>query len=340
MSAIGIFGFYSWMNFGDDLMARMFADEVIQVGHKPILFFEGNELPEAFAGLEVEGSIKHFVEKCDKIMVGGGGILSAETGRKSPIFYKFRDQTLELVRKAEEMRKPLAAFSVGGNGIGGDIGLHIGIASLLTSRNTEVVTLRLESDSALIEKTGMAYEVGPDIVYSSKLAEQASHKPLNGRKLRIGLNLYDRKPDRIIKKLLNCLPGAIPITVSTGEIERKLVTSDREEIRYEGNLEDYMGKLVSLDLLITCKLHLGITALMHGIPTILFFGPQKAQACYREAGLCQRVIKTRGQAFNLMQRIITRNQEFFSVKQDGDKLNHLRDGSLIHRKVLREWLAR
>lgn len=336
---VGIFGFYSWLNFGDDLMAVLFAEEISRLGHKPILYLgDLSSIPQAFSSYETASNLDDFVNSVDKVVVGGGGILKPENGRSGEIFYCFRNTCLGLTKRAEKTGTQLGAFSIGGDGCGGNIGLHIGIASLITSSRMEVTTLRLAADRPIFTHLDNHVEVHPDVVFASakKMGFGPKAPGIIESRLRVGLNLYDRKPDRVLRRALAALPIISKVEISTGGTTP---LGSKECVSYDGDITRFVEQLKSLDVIITCKLHLGVVAIALGIPTFLFYGPAKARCCYREAGLDVKIIDSAPKMLSLLLKLISAKRASTADLGGQSDIQHLIDGATNHLKLMSTWIG-
>jgi polysaccharide pyruvyl transferase WcaK-like protein len=335
---VGLFGFYSWMNFGDDLMAAMFAAEISRAGHSVVIYIEdGAGVPLSLRDYRVTNSLKEFVEVSDRVVVGGGGLLTPESGTNKKLFYDFRNLCLGLAQGCERLGKPIALFSIGGAGCGGNIGLHLGIASLLTCPRTELITLRLQGDHSLTENLNAKSRVYPDVVFAAARslgAVDGSRREIN-KIHKVGLNLYQRKHERVLRAGLNMIPGLKVTEICTGGGG----PGAGNFLGYDGDIHRFVAGLKEFDCLVTCKLHLGVVAMSLGIPTFLYFGAPKAGSCYREAGLENQIIGSRIGALKFLSKMGANRTSLIPKQEWKSKIDALATGGEGHLEGLSRWLA-
>ncbi len=337
---IGIFGFYSYGNFGDDLMALLFAKHIAEIGHVPLIFFDGSLPPVSLSQFNLESDISKFVEQSHKIIYGGGGILCKERSINSPVYNGFYNNLFRFVNLAEKSEVPLAAFSIGGQGLGNRVGLHVAVSKLLLSEQLEKASLRLKGDEELLKFIEIPYATAPDIVFNSHtLLNEASKEIVkNSRKVKIGINFFNRKKYYIIRKLLAVVPGLELFDVQTG-MKAKQNSSNGSSILYSGDIQNYLQELKGLDLLLTCKLHVGIAAISMGIPAILIFASDKATLCHVEAGVNLLVIKRKRDIWKLFSMLFFKKFESCKIIQFEESVKKLQKDCLNHFHEMDDWIS-
>lgn len=304
---VAIFGFYKYGNFGDDLMAVMFAEKVREMGHEPIVYGLLPAIAHAYAITSVS-HVSELVSEVSCVIVGGGGILTSRAPTPESSFDHYRRDLYELVGLIEEKGLPLGLFSIGGGKVldPGSL-LSLGIARVLFSKQIKKVTLRRAEDRAIFDTLGVETNLYPDIVLAlTDVLPLQSEMKSKSETVKIGVNLYKRKSDQVLLgwlKLLRKFNRRIEIYevdtyLSSSEGGRDTGGEVVEGIRYE-DMGGYLKEIGSLDLLITCKLHVGVVAIAQGVPAVSWGGNHKSHSFYRQlcytAGLVenQRVKRLR-----------------------------------------------
>lgn len=71
---VGLFGYYSYGNLGDNLMAFLLSRHIQNLGHEPVVFTKSPEFMNGW-GVKLSSSVTDLVEQSDVIVFGSGGLL-------------------------------------------------------------------------------------------------------------------------------------------------------------------------------------------------------------------------------------------------------------------------
>ncbi len=286
---VAIWGSYKHGNFGDDLMAVLFARRAAAAGADPVVL----ELDPALArrvGIERASSVDELLDGADLCLMGGGAMLESGVLRWGARAYS-RDLEADLVKlwRGARGRLPIHALSIGGSGRTTPWRLSPAKALLYRSGVVERATVRLPDDVEVLSRCGVPTEHHPDVLLRADRWFRGAGDP-RGERLRVGVNLNRRTG------------GALASAV----VDRARTRDDLEVVFFHSHLpghgQDYellppqegrishhhyedpdetTAALAALDLLVSSKLHLGVTALSFGVPFLSYAGKAKTAAFLR-----------------------------------------------------------
>lgn len=308
MARIGIFGYYQAGNFGDDLMAVMIAKRLSQYGHTPKIFGIDASVANR-VGATSTSSVEGLIEDCDMCVIGGGHWLANYHGLKAGNYQRESDHNLwKLVRLCLSTKTPCSAISIGGDQRGLDRGVRTGFMGFMLSPMFQGATTRLGSDAEFVRHVLVHMESNarddvhdfPDIVFD--VAREFKHELADsrtgakGRKgcLQLGVHLVASSLVLPLWIWAQMHPH-IQITWMHNSVAEKLRFNERFPfIREDAGFHDadpveYLRKLQNMDLLIGCRLHLGIAALALGIPFFAVNAENKTKLALEELG-CDHLI--------------------------------------------------
>jgi len=282
---VGVFGLYSARNFGDDLMALIICKHLESLNINYVLF-SSMDFWQQYGINNTEIQIEAFVDKVDMVVYGGGGILQPNKRARgdSEIF-----PLSPLLDLCQQKSIPVYAISVGGSGVDFDklppISQRLVLeADYITFRNSQD-WIRLKSNS----KSGVFFH---DIVWTTPYFFPNQRK--SKVRKRIGINIYTSgRKGKIFKWIMQFIVKLrqecefIFIHVS-GDRFRAVDLSlynDNCSKRFYSDLSKDIDFISSLDLFITCRLHMGVAAMSFGVPTICLWGSRKAQLLFQDIGL-------------------------------------------------------
>lgn len=303
---VGLIGFYGVGNYGDDLMAHLCADYLVEQGFPCTLLTLGSPGHDSMAtpaferqGILVTRDPDELVRTADIVVWGGGALLvpwNERTFRRR--FPGVAEKLLAVVRRAREQGLVRCAVSVGGNG-GTDPWLTPEYKRLFLD-GARHASVRDPSDLALLRALGVEGEVFPDLVW--RAGSPAPHRRPPGDRLRIGLDVYlANLADRhglyfaaILQALVwRCPHHTFVCLDSTHRLSRRSKVLGRWNRLQGRNVEHYQfediaddaSKLAFLDLLVSSRLHVPIVCLGHRIPVVWTFCEKKTQLFLRTMGL-------------------------------------------------------
>lgn len=293
---IGIWGNYCYGNFGDDLMAISIANYLKRKGHIPVVYRLDKQLSKKF-DIETETSISMLVSEVEFLLIGGGGMLVSNSIIKqlfSPVAREFERDFDELNTALSKYKKKIYPISIGGSGKE-DVKLPKSREKFFTSNFVREGTLRLESDLLLTRKMGKSFTYFPDILFDvhSHFKLESFKKPNDGE-IWIGLNLIskDLKGEKWLDRLVEeaqtnpniklfFIRTHLENYVTDYEYVPELTSPNIKTYVY-ADVNDMLNLLASLDIVVSSKLHIGLTSLALGTPFLSFKGKEKTKAQLRE----------------------------------------------------------
>jgi polysaccharide pyruvyl transferase WcaK-like protein len=287
---VGLFGYYGRHNFGDDLMATLFAREIHGCGAECVVFGWDANLGHRY-GSETTRSLDEFVERSDLVIYGGGGALLPQSNNQP-----FSKLIGELVDECNRRSVPLACLSIGG------AGLPLCDVTPATRRrlvdSAMAVTVRDPNEMLLLRDACVQAEFFEDVVWTAAAAFPCLHRSHSDAAVaRIAVNLY---PDASRRLQLDAAFAAI--SKQQGEAKWHFVEShtfpaeyrqayaptvpcDRFEAVQFQSVEEGLEILAGCDLVVTSRLHIGVAAMSFGIPCVALAPEPKTKNCFAHLGL-------------------------------------------------------
>lgn len=287
---VGLFGYYSHGNFGDNLMAYMFYRHLESIGISPVIYSSDALFAEEY-GMRIEPSLEAFIAECDMIVLGGGGLMTprkVSSGAKQ-ITSEMRD----LVRICRERSVPIYGISIGGNGIPLQQIEPVERRELIAA--AKYTTLRNLEDMPALEELGRPCDYYPDVVWTSP--EMFRPDVERGTRGRIGINIYTRSSRRrrwlewflmsIVRYRRDLdflfISVSSDFNLNNGTIGSADWGANCKTVALH-ELQAAVNCLASLDCLITSKLHIGMTAMSLGVPAVSYAGEPKTRLVYNRIG--------------------------------------------------------
>lgn len=291
---VAVFGSYNYGNYGDDLMGVMFAHKLKQLGVAPIVY----RLDPAFAetyGVQTTHSLDELLSGSRFCIVGGGGLLIGKT-KLSAIDREIEEDFAAFAIATQKHNCPLYPLSIGGDGRGAQTPFPEGRHLLFSGPTCQVATVRNESDIALMNHLGKEAVYYPDVLWSAPDYWNLPKPERNPGTIKIGINLADTQKHHAFVSTLILLSK-----LNQQKIEIHLIRShlaqcpvDYEMLPKSGQTHlraytyqdpvEMLGFLGSLDVLISQKLHLGLSALAMGVPFISYSGQGKTHTLLKSIG--------------------------------------------------------
>lgn len=294
---VAIWGSYAYGNYGDELMALLFALYLKRLGAHPIVFCLNESLAQSY-GVGTTESADELIRGSAFCVFGGGSLLSAN--KEGPDWYsQQKEREYEHFRVALEKHKcPLYLLSIGGDGAF-DTGVDIAPyrQRLLETGLCKFATVRQEDDvRTLQEKYSIEARYYPDVLLSiADFWDVGEDRDDNGR-VNVGLNLprsyrrsiaalhllKDFKRDTAFHfiRTVRSQPGTERLN---SELTPRKLTSNFREHGYEDPAPT-LKFLSTLDVIVTSKLHIGLTALALGTPYICVGKSLKCKAFLHSIG--------------------------------------------------------
>ncbi|MEH6407733.1 MAG: polysaccharide pyruvyl transferase family protein [Leeuwenhoekiella sp.] len=331
---IGIWGLYDKGNFGDDLMAAMFYNFLNDKGHNITVYNASDYLKEELA-LNVMTNIDDFVRSNEVIVIGGGGMLVNNSLLRfllKKTEFKFEYSFYKLLKATKKYSKKIIPISIGG---GNASKLNNFYKNKLFSKQfTKCGTVRLESDLKLVsEKTFNYY---PDIVLrTSDFFPIKADCKKGSSKRKIILNLKNKSAGPLISefKKANIFEKFDVYSFSSHAVSKAEFGSYEFELPQNHfkftKLIDGINFISNADLIISSKLHVGVTGCSYGIPFISYCGPQKAKEFLKQYSKSEWIE-------NDPKTIVNNLLNFDNCFDQNAKTNNYREASLKHFDVLNQ----
>lgn len=310
MKKIAIWGNNRYSNYGDDLQTLVFALHIKNMGHKPIVFQLEKEIADKF-DLEVAHNLDELFKNVRLCIIAGGALLTPfpfvkRKLLKTAIEYEddFRDLN-KAIKKYPQVK--VCAISIGGDGEDRKpekfYSKHR--ISFFSAPQFLNGTVRLAGDIAQMKKFGKDFRFIPDCLLSVNkfikvppVDNNSSSEPVT----QIGFNF--KKGKYLSRAFLDAIFAYAEKNKSvvfyfikthlekTGidyEYTPPMETENIKIVKYT-DPEELLKFLSELDILISSKLHLGITGLPIGTPFLSYRGPGKAKSFLRSIGGAKMIL--------------------------------------------------
>ncbi|NET38832.1 MAG: polysaccharide pyruvyl transferase family protein [Cyanothece sp. SIO1E1] len=285
---VAIWGSYDHGNYGDDVMALQFALALKRRGVNPWVYRLDEHLARKY-DLVTTRSVDELFRDADFGIIGGGGIL---IDKLPPEFEK---DFQELHLTTSRYGCPVFPISIGGQGRGAEAPLCRWRTEFFQGNSCQWSTVRLEEDIALLERFDKEAFYYPDVLLSVSDFWQIPPKPESDGKLHVGINLADSFQARLLLSQLKVV-AAVRGNITFHFIRTYLPDSpfnweflpNTNSPYFENHIytDPYstLKFLSSLDLIVSFKLHLGLTALALNVPFYSVGGPGKAHRFLQSVG--------------------------------------------------------
>lgn len=270
---VAVWGSYNFGNYGDELMALMVALHLRKLGAQPVVY----GLPTHVANtekLETTQDIDYALNGASFCVFGGGSLFSTGKANRGEYAEKKKDEYRAFASALDRHNCPLYLISVGGDGPfdrGADIEpfrrVIVNKASSLTA------TVRNRCDAIRLHaKYGMNATYCPDILLSLDRFWSLPRIVLGTEPLRVGLALEGTW--RRVPVWASRFGGTRAVElVNLQTVRRSRLAIPKTSVDVIPTIEYHdpitmLHEIASLDLIVTHKLHIGLTAMAMGIPYI------------------------------------------------------------------------
>ncbi|MBV6623428.1 MAG: polysaccharide pyruvyl transferase family protein [Rivularia sp. (in: Bacteria)] len=285
---VAIWGSYNYGNYGDDIMAIQFAKYFKSIDVIPVVYRLNKQLAKRYK-IQTTDSLNELFQDAEFCIIGGGGFLVENFS--APFEEDFRQ--LQIV--STQKNCPVYPISIGGEGLGKNTSLSYWRQKFFQGETCKSCSVRLESDKALINHFGKEVFYYPDVLLAVSEFWQIPSKITQNNTIHVGINI----PNTIQCKWLAFQLGVIasirrdivfhfiktylPSSPINTELRPKQVSNN---IKYHVYTDPLLTLqfLASLDLVVSYKLHLGLTALALGVPFYSLGGSGKAKAFLNSIG--------------------------------------------------------
>lgn len=339
--SIAIWGSYNHGNYGDDIMAIMISDFVKKLGHQPIVYRLNKELAKKYR-IDTSFNISELIQITTLCLIGGGGMLVSE-GLLRILLRKntrnFESDFIFFLKTLRSQNKTSYGISIGGDGKGIKANIPYWRRKFFKSIYFKAATVRLQSDLEVSKKLSFDSIYYPDILLSIPRFFKVNKKKNNySDNYKIGINLIEKDSGRLVREVIN--------RFSDSDIDFYFINSHlpaynfQYEIKAPKNIKNFHDyqytdpyKLVNfisnLDLLISSKLHLGVTSLSVGVPFLSFKGKNKTRTFLNEIKANFALCREYGQVIESIH-----NPDEIKSKYDWELIKNFSTRSYSHFKFI------
>lgn len=294
---IGVFGYYRFGNFGDDLMAVLFAGFLSGEGHEVRVYGLDAAAAQA-AGVEATKDLSGLVAWADVLVYGGGGVFLDNSANRA-LFVEL-DALLD-ARLAKGI--PLYAISVGGDERVAYRSLAEPQKRLL--READFLTFRNPEDERLARgAANNRFEVYPDVVWTV-----GRHAAVQENSPRISLE-FSGTPHKVLYYAAFALVRllyrreVVDVVLSRAPTEaakpgRGLKGSLFARERYDDVLA-LTRQAGASGIILTSRLHYGLAGLASGGTTFLIHPAGKARMLFERLGLEDFILDRRADVLRVI----------------------------------------
>ncbi|MDY6901820.1 MAG: polysaccharide pyruvyl transferase family protein, partial [Cyanobacteriota bacterium] len=304
---VAIWGSYNYGNYGDDIMAVQFAKYLKSLNVEPVIYRLDEKLAKRYQ-LQTTESLNELLSDAEFCIIGGGGFLVENFS--APFEEDFR----QLHKASIDKNCPVYPISIGGEGLGENASLSYWRREFFQGDMCQSCSVRLESDKALFNYFGKEVFYYPDVLLSVsefwQIPRQKKQFNTQRKIINVGVNI----PNTLQCKLLAFQLGIIasirrdivfhfiktylPSSSINSELRPRQLSSN---IKYHvySDPQSTLEFLASLDLVVSYKLHLGLTALALGVPFYSLGGSGKAKAFLSSIGADFAVWRTVDKRFKI-----------------------------------------
>lgn len=287
---VGIWGAYNHGNYGDDLMAIQFSKALQNLGADPYVYRLDQQLADRYSVKTVD-SLKMLVEGAKFCILGGGAFLNglpSSDQRASPqnsIYSKTDKDLSDFLTVVSEEECPIFPVSVGGDGRGVNTILSSAREKFWKSPLCTSTSVRLHEDVALLNKLGRSVHYYPDVLWSVDSFWKIPDVQQDDRKLHVGINIQDSWRSKLLTFQLIKL-AHLKKNIVFHFVRTKLPGYENSDILPNFNSPyikthiytdpyETLCFVKSLNLVVSSKLHLGLTALSLRVPFYSYAGRGK-----------------------------------------------------------------
>ena len=308
---IAIWGSYNYGNYGDDIMAVQFAKYLKSLNVEPVVYRLDKRLAQRYQ-IQTTESLNELLNNAEFCIIGGGGFLVENFS--APFEEDFR----QLHKASIEKNCPVYPISIGGEGLGENASLSYWRREFFEGDMCQSCSVRLESDKALFKNFGKQVFYYPDVLLSvsefwkiPRQSKQIHNNKKNQKKIiNVGINIPNTLQCKLLAFQISIIASIrkdiifhfiktyLPSSSINSELRPKQLSSN---IKYHvySEPQSTLEFLATLDLVVSYKLHLGLTALVLGVPFYSLGGSGKATAFLSSIGADFAVWKTVDKRFKV-----------------------------------------
>lgn len=276
---VAVWASCNYGNYGDDIMAVMFAKTLKSAGAEPVVYRLDEKLSKMY-DIKTTNSLEELIQGADFSMISGGSWLESRVLGET-----YEKDFHDYIETLERHQCPFYALSIGGDSNHDPKFLEPERLRLFTHPLFKEATVRLEGDLEMMASLGVKATYYPDIVLS--LSDFWTKKEVNHPR-NIGLNIST--PHIKIKKWVeNFLSKFYPSTnyyffkthLPNYNLKYEVGVEKEQKNIFNYQYTDpdsFIEKVNQMDLMISSKLHPGVTAIAYQKPFLLLDGLDKTSS--------------------------------------------------------------
>jgi polysaccharide pyruvyl transferase WcaK-like protein len=347
---IGLFGYYKYGNFGDDLMAALFGRELRSLGIPFKVFGLSTPILKEndFAGVS---TIEDLLSGTDIIIYGGGGAFLQSKIKQRATHEQDVGKLCSLCKK---QGIPIYMLSVGGSGA---LSPQPTPSQEILLQQARYITFRNPEDVALISSPNTRYSIGSDIVWRTPL--YLSECSINKKKksmINIGIDvtlLARLESMAFILALVFLIPLSFKkyrfvfydqfLRSSRENLPRRLLKGVLpvfyKQHQYT-TLTSFVASINEADVIITNRLHMGMVAMAYGIPVLQVLPQHKAFVLFKRLRLESFVFTSLRSLPRFLSTFFGRGiSEFTSNKLPSSQILQYQENARIHTDTLQNIIS-
>lgn len=293
---VALWGSYAYGNYGDELMAICFAQYLNRAGARSTVYALEPVLAQQYK-IEASPRVAEVIDGARFCVLGGGSLLSGGKPTRGAYAESKEREYLEFLSALENTGCPVYPISVGGDGeFTGTLKIADYRERLLRSGYCRGATVRQPNDVHLLnEHFGLTAEFYPDVVLGAPERFGIRRTRSEDGRMQVGLCLSHS--DRWTGKFLEILATAssrsvlhyfstVRVTEGPWHLDEFVPERTRRGIAFHRYCDPaiLIRDLSQLDVMITNKLHIGMTALAMGIPYLCVAKSLKCKAFLSSIG--------------------------------------------------------
>ena len=336
---VGVWGWFQTGNYGDELMALYVAEVFRQIGVECVVFGLRPELAEKYDLASTDDADAFFSQIAFCVFAEGGCLVDA--GDSGNVKGERYAELSAAAKKHGDVA--VYPFSIGGNGRSegtpkGRLGDLWGDG---TFRDTVV---RLPGDVGLVESFGGRASCVPDMLWEAAQVLGCEVERNQGGRRRIGINFLRRLvPDDFCEWVEANVPEDIEVYWLAVHTEKRVKgelraesESDRVKVFRHGDPLELLRFLGTLDIVVSSKLHVGLTGLSQGATFLSCCGRPKTHA---QLGEVSPELVRDEEPKELLASVFA-NPERFMDLVPWQRVAELRGAAAENREWLRRWAER
>ncbi len=298
---IAIWAPLRYANFGDDLQAIVFAYFIRSIGYKVKVFQMDEELANVY-GLDSANTVDELCQNSKLCIIAGGALLTPFSLLHrilSKSAYEYEKDFKDLHNAGKKYGTKFCAISMGGDGKIRNPYLSYSINRIKFFRSPFFLdgTVRLTGDLLQMKKFGKEFKYYPDCLLQTPKFLKIKEEDIAtyDKTYKVALNFKKRHLSQdLLNELLNYARKNINVKFFfvTTHLEKKKINyeyipekeTDNVKIEKYKTPTQLLEFITGMDILITSKLHLGITGLTTGTPFVSYRGPGKAKSFVESIG--------------------------------------------------------